>query len=139
MTLINSKKCNLFLSIFVRISVFKHFRGDWAYPAQFCWSRCIRIFFCQKFPLVLLGRILDDFPIFRLFLVDNCILIWLLWVIFDIKVIACAGWAYAEHISSLAEHTQKRFYRWWAYAEMFKIWISRPNWIKFTKIWWYRP
>ncbi len=27
------------------------------------------------------------------------------------KIIACAGWAYTETISSLAEHTQNRFHR----------------------------
>ncbi len=47
-------------------------------------------------------------------------------------------WAYGEIILSHPEHTRKLFKRWqsirgndfiadWAYAEMFKSWISRPN------------
>ncbi len=58
--------------------------------------------------------------------------------------------AYAERISSHSEHTWNEFHRWlsihgmyliagWAYAEMFKSWISRPNQIRFSKILCYRP
>ncbi len=53
-------------------------------------------------------------------------------------------WAYGEMILSHPEHTGKWLKRWlsilgndfiadWAYAEMFKIRISRPNRIRFQK------
>ncbi len=59
-------------------------------------------------------------------------------------------WAYAERMSSLAEHTRNKFYRWlsirgmdfiagWAHAEMFKSRISLPNRIRFSKISCSRP
>ncbi len=59
-------------------------------------------------------------------------------------------WAYGEMILSHPEHTRKWFKHWlsirgndftadWAYAEMFKSRISRPNQIRFSKISCYRP
>ncbi len=55
------------------------------------------------------------------------------------------SWAKAEQISSHTEHTPNEFHRWlsmpgmdfiagWAYAEIFKSRISRPNRIWFSKI-----
>ncbi len=40
MTLVNiRKKIWIFISIFARISIFEHFRGDWAYAEPiFCWE-----------------------------------------------------------------------------------------------------
>jgi hypothetical protein len=54
-------------------------------------------------------------------------------------------WAYAEWFSSHTEHTRNKFNCWlsicgmdfiagWAYVEMFKSQISRPNRIWFSKI-----
>ncbi len=48
-------------------------------------------------------------------------------------------WAYAERFSSHTEHTRMDFIAGWAYAEMFKSWISWPNRIRFSKISCYRP
>ncbi len=82
------------------------------------------------------------------------------WVIS--KIIACACWAYAETILSHTEHTRNEFshaqpavkvftYKsmlsirgtnfiaGWAYAEMFKSRISRPNRIRFSKTSCYMP
>jgi hypothetical protein len=59
-------------------------------------------------------------------------------------------WAYAEQILSHTEHMWNEFHRmlsirWtdfiacWACTEMFKSQISRPYWIRFSKILCYRP
>ncbi len=58
--------------------------------------------------------------------------------------------AYAERILSHTEHTRNEVHRmlsihgtdfiaYWACAEMFKSRISRPNRIRFSKIWYCRP
>ncbi len=58
--------------------------------------------------------------------------------------------AYAERILSHTEHTRNEFHRMlsirgtdfiacWAYGEMFKSRISRPNRVRFSKISCYRP
>ncbi len=88
------------------------------------------------FPLVRLGGFPDGFSKFRLFIVENSILIRL--------------FGYYENYSMRWEHMRERFHRWlartqnvflagWAYAEMFKSRISRPNRIRFSKISCYRP
>ncbi len=57
---------------------------------------------------------------------------------------------YTQQISLNTEPTRNKFHCWlsicgmvfiadWAYAEMFKSWISRPNQIWFSKISCYRP
>jgi hypothetical protein len=62
------------------------------------------------FTMVLIDGILSGFSKFPLFIPKNCILMWDFGVPLG-KIIACAGWAYTEKISSLAEHMRKRFHR----------------------------
>jgi hypothetical protein len=89
------------------------------------------------FTLVLLEGFFDGFSKFRLFIVENSILIRLFGELH-------------ENYSMRWENTRKRFHRWlrirrnvfmagWAYAEMFKSRISRPNRIRLSKISFYRP
>ncbi len=56
--------------------------------------------------LALLDGLVGGFSKFRLFIVENNFrLFWILYENYS------AGWAYAETISSLAEHTRRRFHR----------------------------
>jgi hypothetical protein len=83
-------------------------------------------FFCKMFTMVLLDGILDDFSKFRLFIAENCILIWFFRFLFFLlhllsdqtrkrfhHLLSIRGtnfitvWAYEETISSLAKHTRK--------------------------------
>ncbi len=72
-----------FPSIFARISMFEHFRGDWAYTEPNFFERYPKIFFLKFFTLVLLDRFLDGFSKFRFFIGEICILIRDFWVIFE--------------------------------------------------------
>ncbi len=96
-----------FPSIFARISMLEHFRGDWAYAEPtFFWEISKKFFFFKIFSLVLLDRFLDGFSKFGCFIGEICILIRDFWVIFENY-----SWAYAETILSHAEHTRNRFHR----------------------------
>ncbi len=72
------------------------------------------------FTLVLLNRFLDGFSKFGFFICEICILIRDFWVIFEnysMRMLSIRGndfiacWAYAEPISSHAEHTSNKFPR----------------------------
>ncbi len=85
---------------------------------QICFERYPKNLFFKIFTLVLSDRFLDGFSKFWLFIGEICILIRDFWVIFknyfmlSIRrndFIAC--WAYAEPISSHAEHTRNEFPR----------------------------
>ncbi len=120
---IKVNKHESFPSIFARISMFEHFRGDWAdEEPNFFWEISKKIFFFQNlhFFLVLLDRFLDGFSKFWFFIGEICILILDFWVIFEnysLRMLSIRGndfiacWAYAEPISSLAEHTRNEFPR----------------------------
>ncbi len=110
------KKIASFPLIFARISMFEHFRGDWAYAEPNFFDELSKIFFFKIFTLVLLDGFLDGFSKFRLFIVRICILMWYFWVFFknyNIHMqsmhgndfIAC--WAYAERISAHAQPAVK--------------------------------
>ncbi len=85
---------------------------------HFCWEISKKLFF-KLFTLVLLDRFLDGFSKFWFFIDEICILIFESFS----KIIAClpmlsirgndfiACWAYAEPISSHAEHTRNEFLR----------------------------
>ncbi len=78
------KKIRFFSSIFARISMFEHFRGDWAYAEPNIFDDLSKNFFFLKiFTLVLLDGFLDGFWKFWLFIVKICILIWHFWVFFE--------------------------------------------------------
>jgi hypothetical protein len=99
--------------------MFEHFRGDWAYAEpNFFWEISPKNFY-KIFPLVLLDRFLDSFSKFGFFIGEICILIRDFWVIFknySMRMLSIRGndfiacWAYAEPISSHAEHTRNRFH-----------------------------
>ncbi len=109
-----------FPSIFARISMFEHFRVDWAYAEpNFFWEISENFFFII-FTLVLSDRFLDGFSKFWFFTGKICIIIRDFGVIFENysmhmlsirekDFIAC--WAYAEPISSHAEHTRNKLPR----------------------------
>ena len=115
------KKFASFPSIFARISMFEHIRGDWAYAEQNFLLRDIqKIFFFKIFTLVLSDRFLDGFSKFGCFIGEICILIRDFWAIFEnyiMRMLSIRGndfiacWAYAEPISSHAEHTRNEFPR----------------------------
>ncbi len=78
-----------------------------------------KVFF-KSFTLVLLDRSLDGFSKFGFFIGEDCILIRDFWVIFEnysMPMLSIRGndfiayWAYAEPISSHAEHTRNEFPR----------------------------
>ncbi len=81
--------------------------------------RDIQKIFCFKIlTLVLLDGFLDGFSKFWFFIGEICILIWVFWVIFEnysMRMLSIHGndfiarWAYAEPISSHAEHTRNEF------------------------------
>ncbi len=71
-------------SIHARISMFEHFRGDWAYgEPNFFFDELSKKILFKIFTLVLLGGFLDGFWKFLLFIVKICILIWYFWVFFE--------------------------------------------------------
>ncbi len=79
---------------------------------EYLWNqffvRGIKIFFCKMFTSVLLDRILDDFAKFF-----EILIIYTRKLHFNLgfwNIIACAGWAHAEMISSLTKHTRKQFF-----------------------------
>ncbi len=107
---------------FARISMFEHFRGDWAY-AESNFDELSKKCFPKIFTLVLLDGFLDGFSKFRLFIVTIGILIWYFWVIFEKcsmrdRMLSIRGndfianWAYEETISSHNEHTRNEFQPW---------------------------
>ncbi len=108
-----------FPSIFARISMFEHFRGDWAYAEPiFFWAISNKFFFFKIFTLILLDRFLDGFWKFWFFIGEIWILIRDFWVIFEnysMRMLSIRGndfnacWAYAEPISSHVEHTRNEF------------------------------
>ncbi len=94
-----------FPSIFARISLFEHFRGDWAAPNFFI--EIFKTFFFQIFTLVLLDGFIDGFSKFWFYIGEIFILIRDFWVIFK-NYSMCM--AYAETILLHAEHTRIRFH-----------------------------
>jgi hypothetical protein len=109
MTLANiRKKIESFISIFARISVFEHFRGDWAYEEPIFLLRGIyKKFLCKMLTMALLDGILGGFSKFRLFILENCILIWDFGILFEnygVRWLSIrrndfiAGWEYAENV-----------------------------------------
>ncbi len=89
-------------------------------PNQIFFERYPKIYFFKIFTLVLLDRFLDGFSKFVFFIGEICILIWDFWVIFEnysMRMLSISGndfiacWAYAEPISSHAEHMQNWFHR----------------------------
>ncbi len=126
------KNFSSFPSIFARILMFKHFRGDWAYAEpNFFWEIPKKNFFFKIFTLVLLDRFLDGFSKFGFFIGEICILIKGFWVIlenYSMRLLSIRGndfiacWAYEERISAHAQPAVKceNFYTYnpcWAYAE----------------------
>jgi hypothetical protein len=105
-----------FPSIFARVSMFEHFRGDWAYAEpNFFWEISNKFVFQN----IHFGPIRRFFKVL-IFYRRNCILIRDLWVIFENysmcmlsirgnDFIACC--AYEKRISSHAEHTRNKFLR----------------------------
>ncbi len=98
--------------------MFEHFRGDWAYGEPNFFERYPKKFFFKIFTLVLSDRFLDGFSKFGFFIGEICILFRDFWVIFEnycMRVLSTRGndfnayWAYAELISSHAEHTRNDF------------------------------
>ncbi len=91
------------------------------------WRDISKKFFFKKFTWVLLDGFLNGFSKFWFLIVEICILIWDFWVIFEnysMRILSIrgnefhrtlsirgknfiAGWAYAEWITSLAEHMRK--------------------------------
>ncbi len=98
-------KFSSFPSIFARISMFEHFRGDWAYAEPNFFWEISKNFFFKIFTLVLLDRFLDGFSKFWFFIGEICILIRGFWVIFENYSMRML-----ETISSHAEHTRNRFH-----------------------------
>ncbi len=117
-------------------------------------ERFFKIFFCQNFILIWdFWVIFENYSILRLSIRGNDFIAhWAYEERFFAHaqpVVKCEQflhenpcWAYAEQISSHTEHMRNEFHRWlsirrmdfiagWAYAEMFKSWISRPNRIRF--------
>ncbi len=114
------KNFTSFPSTFARISMLEHFRGDWAYAEPNFFWEISKNFFPKIFTFVLLDRFLNGFSKFGFFLVEICILIRDFWVIFknySMRMLSIRGndfiacWAYAEPISSHAEHTRNEFPR----------------------------
>ncbi len=127
--------------------MFEHFLGDWAYAEpNFFWEISKKFFFFKIFTLVLIDRFLNGFSKFWFFIGEICILIRDFLVIFEnysMRMLSIRGndlfacWAYAEPISSHAEHTRNEFPRMlsqavkcehfymynscWAYAEQIFI------------------
>ena len=87
---------------------------------KFCLRDIQKNFFFKIFTLVLLDRFLNGFSKFGFFIGEICILIRDFWVIFEnysMRMLSIHGndfiacWAYAEPISSHAEHTRNEFPR----------------------------
>ncbi len=96
--------------------MFEHFRCDWAYAEPNFFERYPKIFFFKIFILVLSDRFLDGFSKFWFVIGEIYILIRVFWVIFkncSMRMLSIGGndfiacWAYAEPISSHAEHARK--------------------------------
>ncbi len=131
MPFVNLRKKFRFFS-FDFISMFEHFRGDWAYAEPNFFDDLSRNFFFKIFTLVQLDGFLDGYWKFWLFIVKICILIVYFSVLFENysmlmlsirgtdfiahmlsirKTNFIAHWAYAERISLHAEHARNRFHR----------------------------
>jgi hypothetical protein len=98
-----------FPSIFVRILMFEHFRGDWAYAEPNFLDELANNFFLQNLhfgPIRWLPR-----RFLKILIIDSQNLHFNL-VFFEYfsKIIACVCLAYAETILSHAEHTLNRFH-----------------------------
>ncbi len=86
-------------------------------------------FLVKIFTLVLLDRFLDGFSKFWFFIGEICILVRDFWVIFENRgndFIAC--WAYAEPISSHAEHTRNEFRRTQPAVKCEHFYMYNPCW-----------
>jgi hypothetical protein len=120
MALLNfRKKFDSFLLIFARISLFEHFRGDWAYAEPNYFGELSKVFFfnVQFGPI---RWVLRRFFKIWLFIVEICVLIWYFRVIFENYSMCMlsirvnnfiAHRAYAETILSHTEHTRIKFHR----------------------------
>ncbi len=106
------KNFDSFPLIFARISMFQHFRSDWAYAEpNFFWEITKNIFFFKIFTLVLLGGFLDGFSKFWFFIGENSILIRDFWVIFEnysMRMLSICG---NDFIACWAKHTRNAFPR----------------------------
>jgi hypothetical protein len=140
-----SKKISAsFPSIFAKISMFEHFRGDWAYAEPNFLDELSKNFFSLNlhFGSITVDGFLDGFWKFRLFIVKIWILVWYFWVFlenYSMRMLSIRGndfiahWAYEERISAHAQpavkceqflHVQSmlgirgtNFIAHWAYAE----------------------
>jgi hypothetical protein len=118
------KKFDSFFLIFAKTLIFKHSRSDWAYSEPIFFCKLLNFFFNVHFgPFKWVPW---RFLKFLLFTVKICILILLFGVIFEnysMRTLSIPGndfiacWAYAEWISTHAEHTGKWFIAHWSYEE----------------------
>ncbi len=99
-----------FPSISARISMFEHFRGDWAYAKpNFFWEISKNFFFQNLYfgPIRWVPR-----RFFKILIFLSAKFAFYLGIFESFsKIIACVCWAYAETILSNAEHTRNRFHR----------------------------
>ncbi len=105
---------------FARISMFEHFRDDWAYAEPNYFGELSKIFFLQNVHFGPIRWVPWWFLKFWLIIVQICILIGYFWVTFDnysMRMLSIRGnnfiahWAYKERISSHTESTSNEFSR----------------------------
>jgi hypothetical protein len=86
-------------------------------------------------PILLLDGILDDFSKFRVFIVENCNLIWIWFcLLFENYSMCWLSICGNDFIACWAMSIRGNdFIARWAYMKMFKSRISRPNLIRFSK------
>ncbi len=105
-----------FSSIFARILMFEHFRGDWAYGEPDFFGELSKTYFIQNVHFGPIRSVPRRFSKFKFFIVEIFFLIRYFWVIFE---------NYSMHMLSIHK---KQFYRTlsirgkdfiahWAYAE----------------------
>ncbi len=99
-----------FPSIFARISMFEHFRGDWAYAEPIFFDELSKIFFFQNLHFGPFRWVPRRFLKISIIYSQNLRFNLVFFEYFS-KIIACVCWAYAETILSHTEHTWNEFHR----------------------------
>ncbi len=125
-----------FPSIFARILMFEHFRGDCSYAELKFFLRVNqKKFFPKIFTLVLLDGFLDSFSKFWFFIGEICILIRDFWVIFEnysmrmLSILSILGTNFRAcsasgkmwrllHVQSMLSIRGMNFIAHWAYGEL---------------------
>ncbi len=106
---ISKKNLLLFLWFGIRISMFEHFRGDWAYAEPNFFDELSKKIFLQNLNFGPIRWVPRRFSKISIIYSQNLHFIW--YFEYFSQIIACICWAYGETILLHAEHTRNWFHR----------------------------